>query len=188
MLPDQSSFPAIFIDRDGVINLNRPEYVKSWDEFTFLPGSLDALCLLGQLGWPVVIISNQSAIGRGLVAAETVAEINNRLVEQVEHAGGRIDGVYVCPHHPDEGCSCRKPRPGLLQQAARELGLDLQRSYLIGDAESDILAAKAVSARPILVLSGRGMDQQKTLVGFEGMIQVFHDLREAVAWIVSKEN
>jgi len=180
--------PAIFIDRDGVINFNRPDYVKSWEEFTFLPGSLDALCLIGKLGWPVVIISNQSAIGRGLVAADAVAEINNRLLEQVEHAGGHIDGVYVCPHHPDDGCNCRKPRPGLLQQAASELGLDLSRSYLIGDAESDILAAKTVSAQPILVLSGRGTEQRKLLVGLEGLFQVFRDLGEAAAWIVSKES
>jgi len=180
--------PAIFIDRDGVINFNRSDYVKSWEEFTFLPGSLDALRLLGELGWPVVIISNQSAIGRGLVAAETVAMINARLVEQVKHAGGRIDRVYVCPHRPDEGCTCRKPSPGLLQQASRELGLDLQRSYLIGDAESDILVAKAVSAQPILVLSGRGIEQRKKLVGLEGMFQAFQDLSEAAAWIVSKES
>lgn len=180
--------PAIFIDRDGVVNHNRSDYVKSCEEFDFLPGSMDALCLLGRLGWPIVIVSNQSAIGRGLVAAETVTRITTYLVEQVRRAGGHIDGVYVCPHHPDEGCDCRKPRPGLLQQASRELGVDLQCSYLIGDAESDILAALAVSAQPILVLSGRGCEQRQRLAGFEGMFQVFDDLREAASWIVSKES
>jgi D-glycero-D-manno-heptose 1,7-bisphosphate phosphatase len=183
-----TSLPAIFIDRDGVINRNRHDYVKSWAEFTFLPCSLEALCLLGGLDWPVVIISNQSAIGRGLVAAETVAEINLRMVAEIHRAGGRINGVYVCPHRPDERCACRKPRPGLLQQASRELGLAMQRSYLIGDAESDILAAVAVSAQPILVLSGRGREQRERLADFEGLFQVFTDLSEAASWIVSKES
>jgi len=188
LTPDHSLLPAIFIDRDGVINLNRPDYVKSWEEFSFLPGSLDALRLLGELGWPVVIISNQSAIGRDLVAAETVAMINTHLVEAVTQSGGRIDGVYICPHRPEEGCACRKPRPGLLQQASCELGLDLARSYLVGDASSDVLAALAVAVQPILVLTGRGKEQRKGLAGFEGMFKVFLDLSEAAAWIVSKES
>lgn len=178
---------AIFIDRDGVINANRPDYVKSWAEFEFLPGSREALVGLSGLGWPVVVISNQSAIGRGLVSAETVAEINARMVAEIEQAGGRVDGVYICPHHPDEGCVCRKPRPGLLMDAALELGLDLGCSYLVGDAESDILAALAVGVQPVLVLSGRGRVQRPRLAGWEGMFQVVEDLTEAVEWIMSRE-
>jgi D-glycero-D-manno-heptose 1,7-bisphosphate phosphatase len=179
--------PAIFIDRDGVINANRADYVKSWAEFEFLPGSREALVGLSGLGWPVVVISNQSAIGRGLVSAATVAEINARMVAEIEQAGGRVDGVYICPHHPDEGCACRKPQPGLLMDAALELGLDLGCSYVIGDAESDILAGLAVGAQPILVLSGRGREQRPRLAGWEGMFQVVEDLTEAVEWIVSRE-
>jgi D-glycero-D-manno-heptose 1,7-bisphosphate phosphatase len=179
--------PAIFIDRDGVINANRTDHVKSWAEFAFLPGSLLALAQITCLGWPVVIISNQSAIGRGLVSRETVEEINTRMVAVVEQACGRISGVYICPHSPDEGCNCRKPQPGLLHQAAQELELDLARSYLVGDAESDILAALAVCAQPILVLTGRGKQQRPRLVGLEGTFQVCQDLSEAVLWIVSRE-
>jgi D-glycero-D-manno-heptose 1,7-bisphosphate phosphatase len=181
------SLPAIFIDRDGVINRNRPDYVKSWAEFAFLPGSLDALCQLAGLNWPIIVISNQSAIGRGLVTAEAVAEVNARLVAEVQRAGGRLDGVYICPHLPDAGCDCRKPRPGLLHQAALALDLDLASSYLIGDAESDILAALAVCAQPILVLTGRGQSQRPRLSGLEGTFQVFQDLPEAVSWIASRE-
>jgi D-glycero-D-manno-heptose 1,7-bisphosphate phosphatase len=184
---DKNHMAAIFIDRDGVINANRPDYVKSWAEFEFLPGSREALVGLSGLGWPVVVISNQSAIGRGLVSAETVAEINARMVAEIEQAGGRVDGVYICPHHPDEGCVCRKPRPGLLMDAALELGLDLGCSYLVGDAESDILAALAVGVQPVLVLSGRGRVQRPRLAGWEGMFQVVEDLTEAVEWIMSRE-
>lgn len=183
-----SSRRAIFIDRDGVININRTDYVKRWDEFSFLPGSLEALRKLSALDWPVVVISNQSAIGRGLVTAEVVAKINTRMVEEVRQGGGRIDGVYLCPHHPDAGCACRKPRPGLLYQAALELGLALESSYLIGDAESDILAGLAVCCLPVLVLSGRGKTQRERLAGYEGMFQVVADLREAVEWILSRES
>ena len=179
--------PAIFLDRDGVINANRPDYVKSWAEFAFLPGSLTALVELGHLGWPVVVISNQSAIGRGLLSADSAAAINDCLLAEVRATGGRIDGVYVCPHRPDEGCACRKPQPGLLLQAAEELGLDLARSYLIGDAESDILAALRVGAQPLLVLTGRGQAQCQRMSSLEGMFTIVEDLHAAVTWISSRE-
>jgi D-glycero-D-manno-heptose 1,7-bisphosphate phosphatase len=180
--------PAVFIDRDGVINANRQDYVKSWGEFVFISGSLDALCQLAGLDWPVVVISNQSAIGHGLLSSEMAAEINAKMLAEVKHAGGRVDGVYVCPHRPDEGCECRKPQPGLLRQAARELYLDLGRSYMIGDAESDIHAGLAVGAQPVLVLSGRGREHRERLAGLKGTFQVVKGLREAVAWIVSRES
>ena len=180
--------PAIFLDRDGVINANRPDYVKSWAEFAFLPGSLSALVELACLGWPLVVISNQSAIGRGLLSAETAAAINTRLLAEVRAAGGRIDGIYICPHRPDEGCACRKPAPGLLLQAAEELGLDLAHSYLVGDAESDILAALRVGAQPVLVLSGRGRAQRPQLAGLEAKFTVVADLPAAVTWISSRES
>ena len=181
------AIPAIFIDRDGVINANRLDHVKTWGEFEFIPGSLEALVQITALNWPVVVISNQSAIGRGLVSDEMVEHINTRMVAAVEEAGGHITGVYICPHHPDNACACRKPQPGLLHQAAIELDLDLERSYLIGDAESDVLAALAVCVQPILVLTGRGKEQRALLAGLEGTFQVCRDLSEAVTWIASRE-
>src|SRR5512141_1111041 len=98
--------PAVFLDRDGVINFNRIDHVKSWAEFEFLPGALGGLRQLTQLGWPIVVVSNQAAIGRGLVSIDTVDDIHHRMVHIVQLAGGRIDSVLYCPHLPDESCAC----------------------------------------------------------------------------------
>ena len=150
---------AVFLDRDGVINENRPEYVKSWDEFRFLPGALASLARLARSPFAIVVLSNQSAINRGLVSWPEVNAINARMVRQVEAHGGRIDGVYVCPHRPDEGCSCRKPEPGLLHQAAAELAIDLNSSYVVGDALADMQAGLKSRCIPLLVLTGRGQEE-----------------------------
>ncbi|HID24181.1 MAG TPA: D-glycero-beta-D-manno-heptose 1,7-bisphosphate 7-phosphatase, partial [Planctomycetaceae bacterium] len=152
--------PAVFLDRDGVINENRSDYVKGWEEFVFLPGVFEPLRLLAQNHQAIVVVSNQSAVGRGLVSRETVVAIHRRMQAEIQRRGGRVDAIYYCPHHPDAGCDCRKPRPGLLLRAARELSIDLSRSYLIGDAVSDIEAALAVGCTPIFVLTGRGQEQQ----------------------------
>ncbi len=176
--------PGIFLDRDGVINHNRSDYVKSWAEFEFLPGALEALQLLAQLGHPIIVVSNQSAIGRGIIPHSTVDEIHERMVDSIREAGGRIDAILYCPHHPEKGCACRKPRPGLLLDAKRRFDLDLQRSFLVGDAESDILAAQAVGCQPILVRTGRGVEQLRLLKqhGVDGF-HVVDDLADAVALI-----
>ncbi|MDH7487812.1 MAG: D-glycero-beta-D-manno-heptose 1,7-bisphosphate 7-phosphatase [Anaerolineae bacterium] len=150
---------AVFLDRDGVINENRPDYVKTWGEFVFLPGVMESLRRLAQSDLLIVVITNQSAIGRGLVSLEEAKAINHCMVEEIEWAGGRVDGVFMCPHRPDEGCDCRKPRPGLLRQAAEKLDVDLKRSFLVGDALSDVEAARAAGCQPILVLTGRGREQ-----------------------------
>lgn len=180
--------PAIFLDRDGVINRNRSDHVKSWTEFEFLPGVLEALKELSQLNWPVIVISNQAAIGRGLVSRQEVDEINSRMVEAVHLSGGRIDHVYYCPHRPDEGCDCRKPRPGMILQAAKEAGLDLPRSYLIGDAESDLLAAVAAGCQAVLVKTGRipeKLVQIKEIYDYQ--IHIEDNLTCAVKWILQRE-
>lgn len=178
--------PAIFLDRDGVINANRSDYVKTWDEFQFLPGALEALRRLAQLGWLAIVVSNQSAIGRGLVAQETVEQIHRQMLEAVSRAGGIIHHVLYCPHHPADNCDCRKPRPGLLLRASKHLQVDLSRSILIGDALSDVEAARAAGCQPILVRTGRGLEQlslapaevQRTLV-------VVNDLADAVDRVLS---
>ncbi|MFZ5917859.1 MAG: D-glycero-beta-D-manno-heptose 1,7-bisphosphate 7-phosphatase [Chloroflexota bacterium] len=150
---------VVFLDRDGVICHNRPDHVKNWDEFLFLERSREAIARLTQAGLPVVIVTNQSAINRGLTTVEAVEQIHQRMVAELEAHGGRVAGVYYCPHRPDEGCECRKPRPGLLLQAARELGISLQDSYLVGDAVSDIQAAQAAGVPAYMVLTGRGQQQ-----------------------------
>jgi len=179
--------PAVFLDRDGVINENREDYVKSWDEFVFLPGVFEALRKLARNGWLVVVTSNQSAINRGLVSRAIVDEINHRMMEAVERHGGRIEAVLYCPHRPDENCSCRKPRPGLLLEAARRFNIGLSRSYLVGDALSDIAAGLRAGCQSILVLTGRGEKELNYLVreGYVGY-HVVADLREAVDWILAQ--
>ena len=180
--PPPASRPAIFLDRDGVIIENRTDYCRSWEEVVILPGALQALARAQGTSYAVVIITNQSAVGRGLVDRETTDDINVRLVAAIRAAGGRVDGVYMCPHAPEDGCACRKPKPGLLLQASRDLSLDLLRSVLIGDSLSDIEAARAAGVgRAMLVRTGRGLEQlalaRATGVGD---FAVFADLSEAL--------
>jgi len=141
--------PAVFLDRDGVINRNPPFYVKSWEEFLFLSGVLPAFKRMSALPWPIIIITNQSAVGRGIIKMDVLNIIHTQMVREIEEAGGRIDALYVCPHHPDEKCACRKPEPGLLLKAAAELGLDLGQSAFLGDSRSDILAAVNAGVLPV---------------------------------------
>jgi D-glycero-D-manno-heptose 1,7-bisphosphate phosphatase len=172
---------AVFLDRDGVINRDRPDYVKSWEEFEFLPGVLEAFRVLASGPYQVVVISNQSCIGRGLAGRETVDEIHARMTEAVRRSGGRIDAVYYCPHRPDEDCPCRKPRPGLLLKAARELDIDLAASWLVGDDLKDLETAKAAGVRSVLVRTGHGRDLPETrLARVSYPFDVFEDLLEAV--------
>jgi D-glycero-D-manno-heptose 1,7-bisphosphate phosphatase len=153
--------PAILLDRDGVIIENRADYVRSWSDVAIYPQALAALARLRSASWPVVVVTNQSMVGRGLVSLATAQKINRQLVRAIEEAGGRIDGVYMCPHAPQDRCDCRKPRPGLLFQAARVLALDLAHSVLIGDALTDIAAAKAAGVGwAALVRTGRGAAQE----------------------------
>jgi D-glycero-D-manno-heptose 1,7-bisphosphate phosphatase len=178
---------AIFLDRDGVINRNRADHVKSWAEFEFLPGVLLALRELAQLERPLVVISNQAAIGRGLVNIQTVEDIHHRMAMMVEKVGGRIDEVLYCPHRPEDMCNCRKPNPGMLLRAAQDMDLDLTCSFLVGDALTDIAAAKSVGAQPVLVKTGRG-DDQLTRYGaqsFEG-VYIAADLLSAASWITQQ--
>jgi len=150
---------AIFLDRDGVICQNRPDHVKSWNEFEFLPRAKESLAALSRLGLPVVVVTNQAAIGRKLVSAETVEEIHRNMVAEIHAFGGRIDKVIYCPHRPQDGCPCRKPEPGMLQQVAAELGVNLVQSYLVGDAATDLIAGQRVGCQTFLVLTGRGHQQ-----------------------------
>lgn len=179
---------AIFLDRDGVINENRADYVKSWEEYRFLPGVFSPLKRLAQSPFIIIVITNQSAINRGLVARSVVEEINRRMIGEIQAHGGRVDAVFYCPHRPDENCDCRKPKPGLLLQAAEHFGIDLSRSYLIGDALSDIAAGLAAGCYPILVLTGRGREQLPLLqAGAYNGYHVAPDLQRAVEWILARE-
>jgi D-glycero-D-manno-heptose 1,7-bisphosphate phosphatase len=152
--------PAIFLDRDGVVIENNPNYVRSWSDVFIYPHALSALARISKLNYRIVIVTNQSAVGRGLISLQDAQDINDRLVAEIQANGGRIDGVFMCPHAPEDNCSCRKPNSGLILEAARELSLDLKRSTLIGDALTDLQAGLAAGvSRNILVMTGRGKNQ-----------------------------
>ncbi len=178
-----SSRPVVVVDRDGVINRNRDAGVRTWDEFEFLPGALEALAELRRRDCVVVVVTNQANLGRGLLTPAQLDEIHRRMLEAVLEAGGEIASVQVCPHMPDEGCACRKPAPGLLHRAAQLHGFEIRDAYVVGDHASDVSAARAAGAEPVLVLSGRGrleeLDDPPELVA--------PDLREAVRMIAARE-
>ena len=180
---------AVFIDRDGVICQNRSDHVKSWEEFVFLPGALDAMGRLATTGLAVVIITNQAIINRHIVPVGIVEEIHTRMLQAIEEVGGCVERVAYCPHRPDESCGCRKPEPGLLLAAAEALGLDLGSSYLIGDAETDMQAGRAVGCQRYLVLTGRGRRQLvRCLLHGELGFRITPDLGSAVDIILRREN
>ena len=151
-MPDGHRRPAaVFLDRDGVINRKAPEgeYVTRWSEFALLPGALEALRALAAAGVAVVVVTNQRGIARGRMSEDDLAGIHARMRAVADEAGGRIDAIYHCPH--EGGCDCRKPAPGMLRRAARELGLDLRHTALVGDRAHDMAAAAAVGALRVLV-------------------------------------
>ncbi|GHO82114.1 D-glycero-beta-D-manno-heptose 1,7-bisphosphate 7-phosphatase [Dictyobacter formicarum] len=150
---------VIFLDRDGVINENRMDYVKSWQEFQFLPGACEAIARLSSAGHQVVICTNQAGIATGCLTGELIESIHRRMLYVIEQAGGHVAGIYYCPHGKQAGCDCRKPRPGLLLRAAQELQLDLTGAVFVGDGLTDIQAALAAGVTPMLVLTGRGKEQ-----------------------------
>ncbi|UCD99275.1 MAG: HAD family hydrolase [Chloroflexota bacterium] len=154
--------PAIFLDRDGCIIENKASYVRSWSDVTIYPQALQALQRIRKSQYKIFIITNQSAIGRGIISQAAAESINQRLVAEIESAGGRIDRVLTCPHTNEDDCACRKPKPGMIFEAAAQFTLDLKHSILLGDALSDIIAGQAAGiGQNVLVLTGRGHAQAK---------------------------
>lgn len=177
-----------FLDRDGVINAESDQYIKSLAEFHLLPGAVEALCRLTAARWRVVVVTNQSAVQRGLIARRELGRIHDHLRRAVAAAGGTIDDILYCPHGPDDGCDCRKPRPGMLQQARQRHHIDLSRSVMIGDSVRDIqCGVTAGCGRTILVRTGNGRAAE-TLLGALGLAadHVAEDLAAAVAWLLKE--
>jgi D-glycero-D-manno-heptose 1,7-bisphosphate phosphatase len=174
---------AVFLDRDGTVNVERADYVKSVEELVFLAGALDAISDLSRFEIPIVLITNQSAIGRGIVAPEQIDSIHAHLRAHVRAAGGRIDAIYTCPHRPDEECACRKPKPGLLLDAAADLHLDLRQCVFIGDSVSDLNAARAAGCQPIMVCTGRQAQALAQLAEVDHSLVLVADLSAAVEWM-----
>jgi len=148
---------AVFLDRDGVINENLDSnYVKSWDEFRFLPRSKEAIKALSDAGLNVIIITNQACIGKGIVSAHIVERINTNMMDEIMQFGGKVRALYYCPHIAEDNCECRKPKSGMLIRASQDFDISLPDSYLVGDDIKDILAGKNVGCKVILVKTGKG--------------------------------
>jgi len=183
-------FSAIFLDRDGVLIENRANYIRGWSDVEIYPEVINALSHSAIKKHKIVIVTNQSAVGRGIISLKTANEINSRLVNLIQHHGGQVDGVYMCPHKPDDDCLCRKPRPGLLLQAAKELSLDLQRSWMIGDAWSDVQAGQSAGVyQAILLRTGRG--EKQLLQPRPDTITnhlIFDNLPQAIEAIIASKN
>ena len=176
---------AVFLDRDGVLNVNRDAHVRSWAEFRFLDGALEAVRRLHAAGWTLVVVTNQAAIGRGLTSAAAVAEIHDRMGEAIRSAGGAVARVEHCPHRPEESCDCRKPKPGMLRRGARAVGASLVDSYFVGDHLTDVEAALAAGCRPILVRTGRGAAVADEARARWPDLPIFDDLAAAAPWILT---
>jgi histidinol-phosphate phosphatase family protein len=172
---------AVFLDRDGTINEDTG-YIGSPERLRLIDGTVDAVKKINEAGMMVVIISNQSGVGRGYFTTEAVETVNNRLRNILGKGGAKIDAFYYCPHHPDEGCRCRKPRTGLVLRASKELGIDLSSSYVIGDKVSDIEMAYKSGAKAVLVLTGYGTEHKGLLKRSPDFIA--KKLSEAVDWII----
>ena len=146
----------VILDRDGTINQDRPDYVKSADEWVPLPGALKAIARLNHAGWHVVVASNQSGLGRGLFDVSTLNAMHAKMNKMLAAEGGRIDAVFYCPHAPDEACHCRKPEPGLFEQIGERYGFELKGVPTVGDTARDVVAGMSCGCEPHLVLTGKG--------------------------------
>ncbi len=187
--------PAVFLDRDGTIN-EQMGYINHLTRFHLLPGVGEAIRNLNAHGLPVVVVTNQSGLARGYFPESLLDQVHETMHRLLALDGAHVDGLYVCPHHPEAkeerfrlACTCRKPRPGLLEQAAADLNLDLRRSYVVGDRWSDVRCGAAVGATSILVLTGYGRGDA-AFVGPSHPVQPAHvaeDLAAAVDWILARE-
>jgi D-glycero-D-manno-heptose 1,7-bisphosphate phosphatase len=187
----RSAVPAVFLDRDGTLNVEK-EYLFRPADFEFISGAPEAIRRLNRAGYLVLVVTNQSGVARGYFGLEEVERLHRHIAALLVEHGARIDGFYVCPHHPTAGqgvwrrsCACRKGEPGLLLQAAVEHGIDLARSFMIGDKEADIEAGERAGCTPLLVLTGYGKDTAATVS--PDRAGHFADLSAAVSWILENQ-
>jgi len=185
----QKLLKVVFLDRDGVINRDSPGYIKSWSEFEFLPDSLKALKRLTQNGFSIIVITNQSAVNRGMMSLKDLDFIHTNMRSAIAAQGGKIHAVFFCPHRPDESCGCRKPKPELIHQAQRRYAIDLKSTYMVGDSAKDIeCAQQAGCGHAVLVRTGNGADAETILT--EKNISpdyVAADLGDAANWIIAHD-
>ena len=184
---------GVFLDRDGTIN-EEVEYLSNVDQLKLIDGATEAIRLLNNAGYKVVVITNQSGIARGYITEAQVKAIHTELEKMLQKENAHIDGIYYCPHHPEAevdayrvDCDCRKPKPGMLMQAANDLGIDLKNSFIVGDKISDLGAGDAAGCRKILVRTGYGKEMEKELrnVSFQAD-HITDNVLDAVKWIISQ--
>lgn len=175
--------PLVLLDRDGVINHDSANYIRTARQWRALPGSLESIAALNSAGFTVAVCTNQSAVGRGYIDQATLSEIHARMIEALEALGGRLDGIYVCPHAPGAQCACRKPQPGLLHAAMRELGFPPGQTTMVGDSLRDMQAGFAAACSVVLVRTGHGADDESAARAL-GVEAVFDDLRGAAAALI----
>lgn len=169
----------VILDRDGVINEESNDYIKTDSEWVPIEGSIEAIARLCQADYRVIVVTNQSGIARGLLTIEDLQAIHERMNQAVANGGGRIDAIFICPHKPDDDCDCRKPRPGMLHSVMERLDIELAGVPLVGDSLRDVQSAMVVGAAPVLVRTGHGartLEQNKHLEN----VQVFDDLASFV--------
>lgn len=176
----------VILDRDGTINYDRDDYVKSPEEWQPMPHALEAIARLNHAGWHVVVVSNQSGLGRGLFDVATLNAMHAKMNKLLAAAGGRVDAVFYCPHSPEEQCACRKPLPGLFEQIGERFGIDLKGVPCVGDSLRDLQAGQAVGCSPHLVLTGKGEQfRQRALPAtFPADTRVHNDLSGFVDWLL----
>jgi D-glycero-D-manno-heptose 1,7-bisphosphate phosphatase len=177
----------IILDRDGVINYDSEAYIKSPDEWIPIPHSLKAIADLNRAGFKVIVATNQSGVARGYYDLETLDKIHHKFKIALASEGGEIQDIFFCPHHPDEGCLCRKPKPGMLQDIQKKYALNLAKTFFIGDSFSDVQAAQAAGCKPLLVLTGKG---QLALAKNPEVATIarFADLAAAVQYVLAQAN
>jgi D-glycero-D-manno-heptose 1,7-bisphosphate phosphatase len=177
---------VVFLDRDGVINRDSPDYIKDWSEFEFIPGSIEAIRDLTQNGFVSILVTNQSALSRRLITRQKLEYVHAMMCKAIAAGGGKITDIFFCPHLPDDGCDCRKPQPGLIFQARRKYNIDLTQALMIGDSAKDIACARTAGCgHAILVKSGKDVGVEKDLKAKRVVADyVAEDLADAVRWII----
>lgn len=182
--------PLVILDRDGVINEDSADFIKSVAEWIPIPGSIDAIAHLSRAGFTVVVATNQSGLGRGLFTVDDLNAMHQRLNTLVEEAGGKLAGIYYCPHRPDEGCVCRKPAPGLLDAIACELEVELKGAVTVGDSLRDLQAGLARGCEPILVRTGKGAGTEASLLAADHSViqnlKVFDSLSSCADFLIQR--
>lgn len=177
--------PFIILDRDGVINYDSDEYIKSPDEWLPIPGSLEAIAQLNRCGFRVLVATNQSGVGRGYYDLETLSQIHEKLMQSLASVGGYVEEIFFCPHMPDHNCDCRKPKPGLLHAMCEKYQIDFPSTYFIGDSYADMQVALIVGCKPLLVRTGNGNLTLKNHPAFMS-IPNFSDLAHAVDYVLAQ--